>query len=57
MLKEHDMHIEPKSYKLKFLGKLVVQHGVKALQFFSISPPSHTPQFANLYMISLHMCV
>ena len=30
MLKEHDIHIEPKSCKLKLLGKLIVQHGVKA---------------------------
>ena len=25
----HDMHIEPKSYKFKLLGKLVVQHGIR----------------------------
>ena len=24
-VKEHDIHIESKSYKLKFLGKLIVQ--------------------------------
>ena len=26
----HDMHGEPKSYKLKLLRKLVTQHGIKA---------------------------
>lgn len=25
------MHCEPKFYKVKLLGKLIVQHGVKAL--------------------------
>ena len=27
-VKEHNMHIEPKSYKYKLLGKLVVQHHI-----------------------------
>ena len=32
---EHDIHCEPKSYKLKFLGKLVVQqlHKIEAKQW------------------------
>ena len=29
IVKEYDMHIEFKSYKLKFLIKLVIQHGIK----------------------------
>ena len=27
----HDIHCEPKSYKLKLLEKLVIQHGIRAL--------------------------
>ena len=27
----HDIHYGPNFYKLKFLGKLVVQHGIKDL--------------------------
>ena len=30
IIKEHDMHIEPKSSKLKLLGKLVVQQGIRS---------------------------
>ena len=26
---EYDIHYEPKPYKLKLLGKLVVQHGIR----------------------------
>ena len=29
-VKEHDMHIEPKSWKLKLLEKLVAQYDVRA---------------------------
>ena len=28
-VKKHNMHIEPKSWKLKLLGKLIVQHGIR----------------------------
>ena len=27
-VKKHDMFIEPKSYKFKLLGKLVIQHSI-----------------------------
>ena len=30
-VKEHDMHIEPKSCQRKLLGKLVVQHKLKQM--------------------------
>ena len=30
-VKEHDIHCGSKSYKFKLLGKLVVQHGIRAL--------------------------
>ena len=29
-VKEHDIHIKPKSYKLEFLGELVIYHGIRA---------------------------
>ena len=30
-IKEYDIHCESKSYKLELLGKLVVQHDIRAL--------------------------
>ena len=30
IIKEHDMHIEPKSCKFELLGKLVIQYGIRA---------------------------
>ena len=27
-VKKHEMYIEPKSYKFKLLGKLVIQHSI-----------------------------
>ena len=29
-IKEHNIYIEPKFYKIKLLGKLVIQHGVRS---------------------------
>ena len=32
----HDIHYRLKSYKLKLLGKLLVLHGTRALDVFSV---------------------
>ena len=54
-VKEHDIHIEPKSWKSKLLGNLVIQHGIRVWfdgrsQVQAASPQFAFPQFVLLDM-------